>query len=274
MRRSVNYLLRPLESSRKALRLKLEVGMAQLPYLSTKETRRWVISEAVRRFRLRYSNQFCTTVLFSYPRSGNHAVRAVIEAVTNRPTLGAGDSETYFFSRHLIDRPIFLRVTTAPPPRLLEPAAIKRHEFNLEEGWERLIIVVRNPIDAIVSHTREMTDGQYERRVEQEVRSWLEPVYRWYSWNPDLRLLIRYADLIANPTRVLKQIEDFFGVRSDKDVVVASTMKNGMESLVRPSSSHLNSPTSLFPSRALLAENCLRVIAPSIDWKELGLDPV
>ena len=269
MRPFLIHLFHCAKRTRKRVRLVWLVAKRTFSYLSLKDTRKWFFAEAIRRAWLRHTRNYCGTLLFTYPRSGNHAVRAVIEFVTNRSTLGAGDTEKLIFPRHLVDRPIFLRSKFASPPLFSQPAAVKRHEFASQEGWDRLIIVVRNPMDAIVSHTRELTDDEFEKQLEEEVSYWLEPVYCWQSWDSDARLLIQYADLNANPARILAQIATFFGEKNDPSVDVASIFEAAIESLQRPPTSHLQPPSELYPSRALLVGDCLTKLAPEFDWKKL-----
>lgn len=81
----------------------------------------WILGEAKRRERLREKNR-CRNFILSYPRSGNHAVRFVVEFLSERPTLGADDQESLLRPAGLHDLPIFLRGSRinmefpAPPP--------------------------------------------------------------------------------------------------------------------------------------------------------------
>ena len=99
----------------------------------------WYLKEIGRRSRLKDFAGRCPVCLASYPRSGNHAVRSLIELAFARPTLGTGDSEQWRFPRWLVDRPIGLRLD--PPVAYVSqsPVAVKRHEFLEMDHWDYLI---------------------------------------------------------------------------------------------------------------------------------------
>ena len=87
---------------------KLIEALALLRWISKQEKLQWLIKEARRRQHLDVEG-FCGTYVLSFPRSGNHAVRFALEFLSHRPTLGAGDHESYPEPRGLHDLPIFLR---------------------------------------------------------------------------------------------------------------------------------------------------------------------
>ena len=84
--------------------------------------------------------------ILSYPRSGNHLVRALVENITQRPTLGV-------FGNRCIESPILSHNVNA------SPVAYKQH-FVEEIDKDRLItrsspkyliLITRSPFDAISS---------------------------------------------------------------------------------------------------------------------------
>ena len=89
--------------------------------------------------------------LLSFPRSGNHLVRYIIESITGYPTLGAREG---FMPRHTnfwIDTPIHVKVPIKVASN--RAIAIKRHEMqSTDETSSPLVAIVRRPDVAIVSH--------------------------------------------------------------------------------------------------------------------------
>lgn len=58
---------------------------------------------------------------------------------------------------------------------------VKRHEFHKNDAWERLIVLVRSPMDAIVSHTRNASDHQFKDLVDRELGLWATHLVRYSS---------------------------------------------------------------------------------------------
>jgi len=89
--------------------------------------------------------------LLSFPRSGSHLVRYIIESVTGYPTLGAREG---FLPRHTniwTDTPIHVKVpVTLASNRAI---AIKRHwMLDTDETSAPIVAIVRRPDEAIISH--------------------------------------------------------------------------------------------------------------------------
>ncbi len=94
--------------------------------------------------------------IVSYPRSGNHAARAIIEATTGRPTLGCRGSTP--------DTPIYLRSPNKRDGliriRDKTPIGYKAH-WNYEiianereiDGQMGFLLMLRDPVDAIASQS-------------------------------------------------------------------------------------------------------------------------
>lgn len=148
---------------------------ANLEGLIEPRTFHWYCGEIARRSQLGRSRSFTSVVMLSSPRSGSHALRGLIEMLTQRPTLGDGDSERFRKPQWLADRPIFLRANLGIPMISNSPVAVKRHSLWDSPG-ERLIFLVRDPVHAVVSHTRDMTDEQFSREFPSHVESWAENV--------------------------------------------------------------------------------------------------
>lgn len=91
--------------------------------------------------------------ILSYPRSGNHFVRYLVEFLTGRATLGA----VGFTRTPGQDTPICLR----SGPQFLThvcidaPVANKAHfAHTVPKYTDRLVLIVRHPIEALISHNQ------------------------------------------------------------------------------------------------------------------------
>ena len=222
----------------------------------------WYVSEALRRSRLREFESTCSVVLASYPRSGNHAVRALIESIFLRPTLGAGDSELYRFPKWLVDRPVGLRLKPPIHYTSLSPVAVKRHEFLEMDRWDKLIEIVRDPRDAIVSHTKELAFPVFQRRLSTEVALWLQHIERLEEWKPEKRINIRYSDVTERPGRVLSQLETFLQLAPTCAPDFSEIDLRGRTALTRPPTSQAVLPSVQFPERATLVTEEVNRVRP------------
>lgn len=125
--------------------------------------RRWILESPTqkhwfrkweRRRRARFSRSRALpnfAYLLSFPRSGSHLVRYVIESVTGYPTLGAREGFTPSNTILWIDTPIYVKVPIKMASR--SAIAIKRHRMNKTDiNSAPIVAVIRRPDQAIVSH--------------------------------------------------------------------------------------------------------------------------
>lgn len=179
--------------------------------LTDSNTLRWYLHEVRRRRRLNSSHEYTDVVLLSYPRSGSHALRGLLEILSQRPTLGDGDSERFASPRWLADRPLFLRADLGIPVASTVPVAVKRHTlWDSLEG--KLVFLARDPVHSVVSHTRDMSDETFQAAVPAEVESWVSNVKAYSTWDLDQKVLIQYSELVSKPTRVAAQLVKFLGL--------------------------------------------------------------
>ncbi|MDK3018358.1 sulfotransferase family protein [Pseudodonghicola flavimaris] len=148
--------------------------------------------------------------LASYPRSGNHLVRSLIEFATHRPTLGCPGATQ--------DAPIYQRPANARA-RLIDirdadPVAFKSHFANQIQRHDQdylidhFLLITRDPREAISSHlARDLTrhfclgDRTLRRRVEQELNIYIALLYAYRAYPARRRLHVRFEDLTAPPER-------------------------------------------------------------------------
>nr|WP_321461592.1 sulfotransferase domain-containing protein [uncultured Cohaesibacter sp.] len=164
--------------------------------------------------------------IVSYPRSGNHAVRAILEYVTERPTLPSLEARK-------LDIPIYLR-----KPNQLEnfikvtndhPIGYKSHfllEFLQNEEISKrnsgIILITRDPLEAIVSHlypdyerakslhalksflflSKKRTyldDGLWSEKIRSSVNIYLSCVFAYRTMKGRPRIHIQFENLVKDP---------------------------------------------------------------------------
>lgn len=194
------------------------------------------------------------TVLLSFPRSGNHAARALIEATTRKPTLGCADFG--ILPSHLVDRPIFLRSDVELAVRGGSPVVRKSHTPS-EASTQKLIVILRDPVEAILSHERDKSDTEFVKVQQQRVDLWLGIAATWTKWIPENRHLIHYSDLSASAVSVVNDLHHFLGFQTfyseenEEDLqLIGHALEAGKRGLERPASDSPVTYRKRFPDRA------------------------
>ena len=222
-------------------------------------SKRWISRETIRRSTLD-ARDHCPAVLLSYPRSGNHLLRFLVESVTRRPTLGAIDHERLPTPVGLHDLPIYLRVrglsVTKPSPIL-----VKRHSLLPDDSFQKTILLVREPIEAILSHLKHESDEDFEKKVHREVSDFTENL-RAYNFLPAAaKLTVDYSELTTDPLASVQNVVSFLG-HSDPllplRIRLAINKRTGAyKSLKRPHERDYQTYRDVFPHRAKYLQDLL-----------------
>jgi hypothetical protein len=217
----------------------VEAGLARNPM----RTRCWAAIEIFRRTFLMESNQ-CDTVLLSYPRSGNHLVRYVVEYCSHQPTLGHADHEKWLIPRQLTDDPIFLRTNDVKVFKF-RPKLLKRHHLDVK--CEKLILLTRNPVTSILSqHGRDKAEIAKEV-LDAQFEVFMRNLNAFLEFDESKRLLISLESIETDPIDELSKVLKFIGVSNfEEDLAeVAANLDRGKAVLQREarpdlSASYLN----------------------------------
>lgn len=167
-----------------------------------------------------------TTLLVSYPRSGNTLLRTLLERVTGYVT-GSDTRPDRNLSRELAERHDLVGegVTDSGSVRIIKSHWPER-AGNAVYRARRVVLVVRNPYDAIdsywnmnatCSHTHTLTAAVYERfrekfegLVRNEIDVWARFHEYWIRRVADVPVLIvRYEDLIQDTAVAVKRVLHF-----------------------------------------------------------------
>ena len=133
--------------------------------------------------------------LLSYPHSGSHATRFLLEYVTGRTTAGCLNNPLDVPIAHNQFRDLALPHVDLERP----PIALKYHDttgrhcvqYQALEECERVLVVFRDPVEAIRSEA-----------VELELSKWFE-ILKWASGAENADHLL-YDTIVANPRRALR----------------------------------------------------------------------
>lgn len=163
------------------------------------------------------------TIIASYPRSGNTLVRSLLERTTGIVT-GSDTRPDRSLSRELAEEHNLVGEGVTSSVAFVKTHWPERIGSVPVQG-ERVILVVRNPYDAIdsywnmmatKSHTKSVTSEVYERfrdkfngLVENEIHVWLKFHRYWLQEVAVATLLVRFEDLVAGPSTELRRILKF-----------------------------------------------------------------
>jgi hypothetical protein len=147
-------------------------------------------------------------IIASFPRSGNHLVRGVVEFGFGRPTEGAP-------GRKGGDPPIADRGPNRSAQVIeisdRDPIGFKAHSL-LHVGAHRLrfpdatglVLVLRDPADAIASQLMRaftwlpwLTDRRLRIEAEAAANGYLSLACLYRSWDPSRRWLVRFEELVG-----------------------------------------------------------------------------
>ena len=163
------------------------------------------------------------TFLVSYPRSGNTLARSLLERATGFVT-GSDTRPNFDLSRELAERHDLVGEGVHQAVAFVKSHWPER-SGNRSVVGQRAVLVVRNPYDAVdsywnmcatLSHTQTVTDDvydqfrdKYEALVRNDIRVWLQFHHYWLTQTPIPVLVVRYEDLVQNPTVELTRMLQF-----------------------------------------------------------------
>jgi Sulfotransferase domain len=165
-----------------------------------------------------------TTLLASYPRSGNTLLRSLLEATTTFVT-GSDTRPDRTLSLALADQHDLVGEGVISPSQapLVKTHWPERIGFRRYVA-QRVVLLVRNPFDAIDSywnlnatntHTEKVAEEVYEQHVDfyyqlvlNEMKVWTTFLDYWSSKDMDV-LWMRYEDLIMNPKQEVLRVLEF-----------------------------------------------------------------
>ena len=153
-------------------------------------------------------------ILLSYPRSGNHLVRYILEYITGLPTSGCYGNPK--------DRPIY----TNKFPNKETPLSHVDHNYHFSftkfhkipsvynsaylKADPSLILIVRDYKECIISHLRKTSGKDYsiETTFQKEMNFYFKLLH-YYDTYEGKKMIIYYEDLLNDFENVLIQLSKF-----------------------------------------------------------------
>lgn len=192
------------------------------------------------------------TLLVSYPRSGNSLARHWLERATGVVT-GSDTNPTRPLSQQLALGHGLVGEGLVNTP-IVKSHWPERRGFRPITGRHRVILLVRNPYDAMdsywnlnatLSHTKRLTDAMYTKftatytgLVKNEIHMWHAFLHYWLGDSTDNQVcVVRYEDLVRDPegqvARMLQcvwnvsELSDFWKGRVQHAVISMPPRKDG-----------------------------------------------
>lgn len=222
------------------------------------------------------------THLISYPRSGNHAVRAILEFCSGRPTSGCPESED-------IDPPIHTKPANSDGLIQIHShntIAYKSHFINQVLYWDRniskdlkIILITRDPLKSVFSHVyRELRkilfikSRDVDEAVEMQINNYMALVYLFCASKNRDRFHIKYEDIFSdNSAESLEKINgmlrfvdpDINQISSDELDSLFKVSKKSQQSLRTPKKISLETLILKSINARLIYSEILATIADS-----------
>ena len=179
------------------------------------------------------------TFLVSYPKSGNTWMRFLIaNLMQQNPPVGLLDADDLI--------PIVDGKSKKFFDSMKSPRIIKSH-FSLIPAYKRVIYVVRDPRDVVLSQYHYQVkrgvlkkDASLDNYVQSFIKgevcpygSWGENVGSWFSTRRDDPnfLLVRYEDMLADVTSGAVQISNFLGLGGDANRIAMAVERSSLENM-------------------------------------------
>ena len=154
------------------------------------------------------------TRLVSYPRTGSHWVRMILEKYLQKyclPTSFYGNNE--YWGYHLHDR------------------EVGNGDEGATDNFEKVIYLYRNPVDVVYSLLK-YEGWTTQEKINEIINEYKVHLTRWKLNNNDIKkiIFIKYEDIVENPENTFSEIINFLGEDWDKDKLMKiyseSTHKN------------------------------------------------
>ena len=200
-----------------------------------------------------FENTRSRVLLLSFPRSGNHLTRAMIECLLQTATYGyTKDTHTVYIPRKIEDQKIALQQATVKDPfirKIHTPQAIPSEFMQYAEDGVGLIYLIRDPIECILSENKYVPYFWKDYEYQFGFNFLRSPEF-FNQWNEDSsKLLLFYEDYYNQTTQHvnLKRLAEYFGEERVSKEQLEYCMDNyddiihiGLGALQRKSTSNKN----------------------------------
>ena len=141
------------------------------------------------------------------------------------------------------------------------PILVKRHSLFPEDDFEKTILLVREPVEAILSHLKHESDEDFELKVHPEVAIFTENLRVFDLLPAEAKLRVEYSDLMTDPRAGLQDVLSFLGqlelCSSARVDAAVRKRTSAYRSLERPDARKSQKYRDLFPRRADYVQSML-----------------
>lgn len=159
--------------------------------------------------------------LLSFPRSGNHWTRYILETITGYPTVGSGDGfHAKDSSLSYTGIPLSKKVSIKAVSR--EPIAVKRHIIKGHDSKNiPVVFLIRNPIHAIVSHSQPQNANFFDN-IDRNIKIFLNICDTLDNWDMPIKFVF-FEELITDDSAILNssisELLDFIGIVDYEEIL-------------------------------------------------------
>jgi hypothetical protein len=151
--------------------------------------------------------------ILSYPRSGNHLARFIIEILTGHPTKGCSDTDIPLH-KEKYKYPVNFNMKSN------EFYGIKQHNYDCIGKDDKILFIIRNPREVLLRHpcTYQHDDKYWDRMYFT--------VLDKFNSHQGKKLIIFYEDLITKKRDTCAKIYDFLDDTHKDEERLSYLMKN------------------------------------------------
>ena len=192
-----------------------------------------------------------SSILSSYPRSGNHLVRFFIESLTGEPTSGCrgNPKDIEIYKNYNENNTPFKGILSIKTNKTVYTKCHFKNQIISEicrsKGLDNLILIVRNPKECLIRHGDFNISESYFDLID---------IYVAYRGK---KLLLYYEDIIQDKVGFTKQLADFLDCN---DTQRSKYVIENVEELFKVSYENPNvlrlDPASRAPSKSNLKLSC------------------
>lgn len=149
-------------------------------------------------------------ILLSFPRSGNHLVRFIIEILTEKPTKGHINNSR--------DIPIYKNIFSKNVNfNIKDENDYIYHKYHGREllkdncEWGDFILIIRNPKEVILRHCNFDLVKLLKCNF---IRTYFENIERFLNYNGRKKIFY-YEDMITNKKEFVKELYDFLEIKKE-----------------------------------------------------------
>lgn len=176
---------------------------------------------------------FSHTILLSYPRSGNHLFRRLIEEITQQNTHSIYPEDPFPMAG--------ARAAADKGPRIYKAHRIRHISqagLQVDPKEAKLILLLRDPYECVASDMKHHPKAFRVVITYIQLMKYLENM-AYFSAFPGEKLLVRYESFYSEPTDLICSLSEFLGMGSPNSTIdLHQVAASALAALHRKADSH------------------------------------